>query len=32
MVARMQFRRTAFIVVVASLLGVDPRLVRAGGA
>jgi hypothetical protein len=25
-------RTTSFIVIVASLLAVDPRLVRAGGA
>jgi hypothetical protein len=29
---RMQSRRSAFIVIVASLLAVDPRLVHAGGA
>ncbi len=29
---QMQFRRTTFIVIVASLVGVDPRLVHAGGA
>jgi hypothetical protein len=30
--ARMQFRAGVLIVVVASVLGVDPRMVRAGGA
>ena len=28
----MMFRRIAFVAAVASLAGVDPRLVHAGGA